>query len=69
MNIIKRSLIIVLALSLAGIGVAQEVVIPEDISKVGTRVAQFLKLEVGAEAAALGGAYVAGVNDLTAMYW
>lgn len=69
MNIMKRSLIIVLALSFAGIGFAQEVVIPEDISKVGTHAAQFLKLEVGAKATALGGAYVAGVNDMTALYW
>ena len=69
MNMIKRSLIIVLALSFMGIGFAEVVDVPEDISKVGTNAAQFLKLEVGAKATALGGAYVAGVNDLTALYW
>ncbi len=65
----KRSLIIILALLFTGIGFAQEVDIPEDISKVATTAAQFLKLEVGAKAAALGGAYVAGVNDMSALYW
>ncbi|MCD6446724.1 MAG: PorV/PorQ family protein [Candidatus Marinimicrobia bacterium] len=69
MNKMKRSLIIGLALLFAGIGFAQEVDIPADISKVGTHAAQFLKLEVGAKAAALGGAYVAGVDDMSALFW
>lgn len=71
MKIKKRSFVIILALLLAGVGFAQEteVEIPEDISKVGTHAAQFLKLEVGARAAALGGAYVAGVDDMSALYW
>ncbi len=48
---------------------AQDLDIPEDISKVATRACQFLKMEVGAEAAALGGARAAGVNDLSALHW
>lgn len=39
------------------------------ISKVGTTSAQFLKIGVGARAIALGGAFVAEANDLSALYW
>ena len=68
---IKNSLMIILValLSLSFLFAQTEVEIPEDISKVGTHAAQFLKLEVGAKAASLGGAYVAGVNDLSALHW
>lgn len=69
MMFMKRSFIIWLTLLLSTIVYAQDVDIPEDISKVATRACQFLKLEVGAEAAALGGARVAGVNDLSALHW
>ncbi|MFA6618556.1 MAG: PorV/PorQ family protein [Candidatus Neomarinimicrobiota bacterium] len=48
---------------------AQEHEIPEDVSKVATTACQFLKMEVGAEASALGGAAVAAVDDLSALYW
>ncbi|MDZ7796345.1 MAG: hypothetical protein U5N56_04560 [Candidatus Marinimicrobia bacterium] len=65
----KRSFIIWLTVLLSTTLFAQDVDIPEDISKVATRACQFLKLEVGAEAAALGGARVAGVNDLSALHW
>ncbi len=41
----------------------------ETITKVGTTSAQFLKLGVGARAIAMGGAYVAEANDLSAIYW
>jgi hypothetical protein len=41
----------------------------ETITKVGTTSAQFLKLGVGARSIALGGAYVAEANDLSALYW
>jgi opacity protein-like surface antigen len=40
-----------------------------DVSKVGTTSAQFLKIEVGARAVAMGGAFVAVGNDATALYW
>jgi long-subunit fatty acid transport protein len=41
----------------------------ETITKVGTTAAQFLKIGVGSRAIALGGAYVAQANDLSALYW
>ncbi len=40
-----------------------------DLSKVGTTAAPFLEVEVGARAAALGGAYVGLADEITAMYW
>lgn len=41
----------------------------ETITKSGTTAAQFLKLGVGARPVAMGGAYVAEANDLSALYW
>jgi len=38
-------------------------------SKVGTTAAQFLKIEIGARALAMGGAFVATANDASASYW
>ncbi|MEN8191188.1 MAG: PorV/PorQ family protein [Bacteroidota bacterium] len=38
-------------------------------TKVGTSAANFMKIEVGARASALGGAFVSISNDLTSMYW
>ncbi|MER3523186.1 MAG: hypothetical protein C4326_03765 [Ignavibacteria bacterium] len=35
----------------------------------GTAGAQFLKIPVGARAAAMAGAYVAQANDATALFW
>ncbi len=70
MNIIKRSIILLAVLSLSFLFAQTDPIdIPTDVSKVGTHAAQFLKLEVGAKAASLGGAYVAGVSDLTALHW
>ncbi|MCK5739493.1 PorV/PorQ family protein [bacterium] len=40
-----------------------------EFSKVGTSVAQFLKIPAGARAAALGGAYVAATEDVYSMAW
>lgn len=40
-----------------------------DVTKVGTTSAQFLKIEAGARAVAMGGAFVAVNNDATALYW
>jgi hypothetical protein len=42
---------------------------PTDLSKVGTRAANFLKLPIGARALALGGGGVATVKDATALFW
>ncbi len=39
------------------------------VTKTGATAAQFLKLGVGARPIALGGAFVAQANDLSAMYW
>jgi hypothetical protein len=41
----------------------------EGFSKVGTTAAQFLKIEVGARAVGMGGAFVAQADDGTALYW
>ena len=41
----------------------------QDITKVGTSSAAFLGIDIGARAAAMGGAFVAVSNDLTAIYW
>jgi len=40
-----------------------------DVSKVGTTSAQFLKIEAGARAVGMGGAFVAVNDDATALYW
>ena len=40
-----------------------------DVSKVGTVAASFLEIEVGSRAIGMGGAYVAVVDDATAIYW
>ncbi|MDZ7288531.1 MAG: PorV/PorQ family protein [candidate division KSB1 bacterium] len=39
------------------------------ITKVGTTVAQFLKIDVGGRAIGMGGAFVAAANDATSLYW
>ncbi len=39
------------------------------LTKSGTTTAQFLKIQVGARAIGMGGAYVAAANDLSAIYW
>ncbi len=41
----------------------------EDFSKVATGTAQFLKLGVGARGTALGDAYAAVTDDISALYW
>jgi hypothetical protein len=41
----------------------------EEFNKVGTTAAQFLKVEVGARALAMGGCYGALANDASALYW
>jgi hypothetical protein len=38
-------------------------------TKVGTSAAQFLKIEVGCRAAAMGGTYAAMASDASALYW
>lgn len=41
----------------------------KEFSKVGTTAAQFLKVDIGARALAMGGAFSAFVGDATALYW
>ncbi|MFZ0389801.1 MAG: PorV/PorQ family protein [Calditrichia bacterium] len=41
----------------------------DELSKVGTNMAQFLKLGIGSRATALGDAYAAMANDVSAMAW
>ncbi|NOZ61648.1 MAG: PorV/PorQ family protein [Calditrichaeota bacterium] len=41
----------------------------QEVNKVGTTAANFLKLEVGARAVALAGAFTALANDATALHW
>ena len=38
-------------------------------NKVGTTAAEFLTIPIGPRATAMGGAYVAGANDVSAAYW
>ncbi len=39
------------------------------LTKSGTTTAQFLKIQVGARAIGMGGAYVAAANDVNSIYW
>jgi len=48
---------------------AQSVFGQGEVNKVGTTAANFLKLEVGARAVALAGAYTAIANDVSALQW
>ncbi|MBC7188430.1 MAG: PorV/PorQ family protein [Calditrichaeota bacterium] len=58
----KVCLLLILG-GIASFGAAQE------ISRVGTSAAQFLKLGAGARAAALGDAFVAFSGDVSSLYW
>jgi len=44
-------------------------VFAQDVSKVGTNAADFLQVDVGARAMAMGGAFVAMADDASALYW
>ena len=71
----KLSLVLGLALGVIGGGVAraQDVsdVSPaeDDFSNVGARAAEFLTIPVGARGTALGSAFAAAADDITAIYW
>jgi hypothetical protein len=43
--------------------------IAQDLTKVGTTSADFLMIEAGARAQAMGGAYIGVADDATALYW
>ncbi|MCF8306422.1 MAG: PorV/PorQ family protein [Ignavibacteriales bacterium] len=56
-------------LLILGFGSKSEAQLFEATSKVGTTVAQFLKIGAGARATALGGAYTAVSDDIYSVYW
>lgn len=62
-NIRILTSVILLAILFSGVSYGQSV------SKVGTTAGQFLQIPVGARYSAMGGAAVANVNDVVAMYW
>ncbi|MGA7303318.1 MAG: UPF0164 family protein [Rhodothermales bacterium] len=41
----------------------------QGVSKVGTTSADFLQIDVGPRAVAMGGAFVAAANDASSLYW
>ena len=60
----KKIIVIIIALLLTVSAYGQR-----EVNKVGTTAANFLKLEVGARAVSLAGAFTALANDATALYW
>jgi hypothetical protein len=64
-----RTLTIILLLILLSVPVTADAQFRSKITKVGTTTAQFLKIEVGARAIGMGGAFVAVANDATSLYW
>jgi hypothetical protein len=63
---VKRA---IAALGLLGLALPGWAGAAEIFEKVGTFDGQFLKIGVGARAAAMGGAYVAVADDATALFW
>ena len=60
---------VIAALGLAGVLVPALAGAANIFEKVGTFDGQFLKIAVGARAAAMGGAFVAVSDDATALFW
>ena len=74
----KESLAVVVTLGVLGVGSAraQDPAIPGELSpaedeftNVGARAAEFLTIPVGARGTALGSAFAAAADDITAIYW
>ncbi|HGY57113.1 MAG TPA: PorV/PorQ family protein [Caldithrix abyssi] len=59
-NLLLSAIIISIFVSLAA---------SQDVEKVGTSAATFLRVPVGARAVAMGGAFVAQSNDVSALFW
>ncbi len=59
----KRTIIFLLMLAAVAAPAAAQ------FDNVGTSAATFLKIDVGSRGTAVGGAWVASANDVTAMYW
>jgi hypothetical protein len=64
MNTMKKLIVMMLVLFLAGFST-----VSAQFDNVGTSAASFLKIGVGSRGEAMGGAFVAAVNDPTALYW
>src|SRR5437773_12369931 len=60
---------VIAALGLAGVLVPALAGAAQIFEKVGTFDGQFLKIGVGARAAAMGGAFVGVADDATALFW
>jgi len=60
----KKAIIIIISLI-----IVQSVFGQGEVNKVGTTAANFLKLEVGARAVSLAGAFTALANDASALHW
>ena len=67
-NLMKKYSLIIIFLML-GLVVQTQAQLDGGTSKVGTTVAQFLKIGAGARAVGMGGAYSAISNDIYAVYW
>lgn len=66
----KKTLVIVLiSYLLSSMALAQNLFPLLGGQRVGTAVATFLKIDVGADATAMGGAFVAMANDAATLYW
>ena len=65
----KKIKLITGAFLLAGMALGFQTAQAQDLKKVGTAAATFLRIPVGARAAALGGAVAATATDATAMFW
>ena len=66
----KKIILTVLALHLMGTLLFAQNLFPLlGGQRVGTAAATFLKIDVGADAAAMGGAYVAMARDASTLYW
>lgn len=65
MNVSRLSRIVLIVTFFLSVGYASA----QNTSKVGTTVAQFLKIGAGARPLAMGGAYTALANDINTIYW
>ncbi len=65
MKIIRNILMIILLL----LFFSNQMMAVEKFKKTGTTAAQFLKIDIGARATAMGGAFASLANDASALYW
>lgn len=64
-----RQKLIIVFLTLLILPITSDAQFSSKVTKVGTTTAQFLKIDVGARAIGMGGAFVASANDATSLYW